>query len=314
MTLRELEYLIALAEHRHFGRAAEVCAVTQPTLSTQIRKLEEYLGAPLIERSSRGVMLTPFGEDTVVRARRIMGEVDDIRSAALRSLKPEAGTLRLGIFPTLGPYFLPHVVPRMHRQFPDLETLLIEEKSDRLLARLRNGGLDAAILALPVNDDALRSEFLFEEAFLLAVPRSHPLAQRRSLALDELARHDLMLLEEGHCLREQALDVCRLSGASERASFRATSLETLRQMVGAEVGMTLLPELAAFHPVMDSIRLLRFDGTAPTRRIGIFWRQGSAMNAFLVRVAELLRQVASELIAEASAPDRVGFTHLASSP
>jgi len=298
MTLRELEYLIALADHRHFGRAAEACLVRQPTLSMQIRKLEETLGAPLIERTPRTVMLTPFGEDTVKRARRIMQEVAEIKSSALRSLNPEVGTLRLGIFPTLAPYFLPHAVPRIYRQFPRLETLLIEEKSDALLARLRSGNLDAAILALPINDDHLKSEFLFEEDFLLAVPGTHPLAKRRSLTLADLVRYDLMLLEEGHCLRDQALDVCRLSGASERTSFRATSLETLRQMVGANVGITLLPELAALHSASGDIRLLRFEGISPNRRIGICWRTGSAMGAFLETIAGLLREVAQELLAD----------------
>lgn len=275
--------------------------MSQPTLSMQIRKLEDYLGAPLIERTPRSVMLTPFGEDTVARARRIMGEVDEIKSSALRSLNPEVGTLRLGIFPTLGPYLLPHAVPRLHKQFPRLETLLIEEKSDALLARLRSGNLDAAILALPIHDDHLKTEFLFEEDFLLAVPGGHPLAQLHSLTLADLDRYDLMLLEEGHCLRDQALDVCRMSGASERTSFRATSLETLRQMVGAEVGITLLPQLAAIHPASQNVQLLPFEGTVPSRQIGMCWRKGSAMGGFLLSVSELLRNVASELLA-ASTP------------
>lgn len=274
--------------------------MSQPTLSMQIRKLEEFLGSPLIERTPRSVMLTPFGEDTVERARRIMAEIDEIRSSALRSQNPEVGTLRLGIFPTLGPYFLPHAVPRIHKQFPRLETLLIEEKSDALLARLRSGNLDAAILALPINDDHLKTEFLFEEDFLLAVPAGHGLANRHSLTLADLDRYDLMLLEEGHCLRDQALDVCRMSGASERTSFRATSLETLRQMVGADVGITLLPELAAVQPASSNVRLLRFEGTAPNRQIGICWRKGSAMGSFLKSVSELLRDVASELLVDAS--------------
>lgn len=188
MTLRELEYLIALAEHRHFGKAAEACLVTQPTLSTQIRKLEEALGAPLIERTPRAVMLTPFGQDAVERARRIMAEIGEMKAAALRSQNPGCGTLRLGIFPTLGPYLLPHVVPRLRAAFPDLETLLTEEKSDSLLMRLRDGTLDAAILALPVNDERLKSEPLFDERFLLAVPAGHHLANRGHLSLDELRR------------------------------------------------------------------------------------------------------------------------------
>lgn len=297
MTLRELEYLIALADHRHFGRAAEACHVSQPTLSMQIRKLEDHLGTPLIERTPRAVMLTPFGKDAVARARRIMGEVEEMHRAAQSCRNPETGSLRLGIFPTLGPYLLPAVVPRIRERFPALELLLFEEKSESLLTRLREGGLDATLLALPVDDDRLQTEFLFEERFLLAVPARHALAKRRSLALDELSGHDLMLLEEGHCLREQALDVCRVSGAGERASFRATSLETLRQMVSADVGMTLLPELATRHPGSDQIRIVAFDKSPPSRRIALCWRRSSAMAPFLTEIARLVRDVSATLLA-----------------
>lgn len=302
MTLRELEYLVALANHRHFGRAAQVCQVAQPTLSMQIRKLEEDLGAPLIERASRSLMLTAFGQDTVERARRILAEIEEMKAAARRSRNPEVGTLRLGIFPTLAPYLLPYAVPRIRERFPGLETLLIEEKSHGLLSRLNDGNLDAAILALPVGDDRLTTELLFTERFLLAVPSTHPLAERKDLALGDLNGYNLMLLEEGHCLRDQALDVCRLAGASERASFRATSLETLRQMVGAEVGMTLLPELATLHAVCANIRLLSFTDSSPSRQIGICWRKGSAMRHFLPEIAVLLRGVSEGLLAAASIP------------
>nr|MBP7598954.1 LysR family transcriptional regulator [Pseudoxanthomonas sp.] len=241
MNLRDLKYLVALADHKHFGRAAAACYVSQPTLSTQIKKLEDELGVPLVERAPRKVMLTPAGRDAAERARRIVAEVEQMKEAARRSQDPEAGTVRLGMFPTLGPYLLPHVVPRIRARFPHLELLLVEEKSDVLLSRLREGKLDAGLLALPVADDQLHTEFLFEEPFVLAVPESHPLAQRGSLTLAELSHQQLLLLEDGHCLREQALDVCRLSGANEKSEFRATSLETLRQMVAADVGITLLP-------------------------------------------------------------------------
>ncbi|OHE87492.1 MAG: DNA-binding transcriptional regulator OxyR, partial [Lysobacterales bacterium RIFOXYA1_FULL_68_6] len=235
MNLRDLKYLVALADHKHFGRAAAACYVSQPTLSTQIKKLEDELGVPLVERAPRKVMLTPAGRDAAERARRIVAEVEQMKEAARRSQDPEAGTVRLGLFPTLGPYLLPHVVPRIRARFPHLELLLVEEKSDVLLSRLREGRLDAGLLALPVADDQLHTEFLFEEPFVLAVPESHPLAQRGSLTLAELSQQQLLLLEDGHCLREQALDVCRLSGANEKSEFRATSLETLHQMVAADV-------------------------------------------------------------------------------
>ena len=299
MNLRDLKYLLALADHRHFGRAAEACFVSQPTLSTQIRKLEDELGVPLVERAPRKVMLTPAGREAAERARRIVAEVEQMKEAARRSQDPEAGSVRLGLFPTLGPYLLPHVVPRIRARFPRLELLLVEEKSDELLARLRDGKLDAAVLALPVHDEQLHAEFLFEEPFVLAVPENHPLSHRDALTLDELAEQRLLLLEDGHCLREQALDVCRLSGAHERTEFRATSLETLRQMVAANVGATLLPTLAVKPPVArsDSIHLLAFSGSQPSRSIAMAWRRSSAMAGFLARLAQVFRDLPPGLLA-----------------
>lgn len=293
MNLRDLKYLVALADHKHFGRAAAACYVSQPTLSTQIKKLEDELGVPLVERAPRKVMLTPAGRDAAERARRIVAEVEQMKEAARRSQDPEAGTVRLGMFPTLGPYLLPHVVPRIRARFPHLELLLVEEKSDVLLSRLREGKLDAGLLALPVADDQLHTEFLFEEPFVLAVPESHPLAQRGSLRLAELSHQQLLLLEDGHCLREQALDVCRLSGANEKSEFRATSLETLRQMVAAEVGITLLPTLAVKPPVARSpnIHLLGFSDSHPSRRIAMVWRKSSAMSGFLQVFAQVFREL-----------------------
>ena len=299
MNLRDLKYLVALADHRHFGRAAAACYVSQPTLSTQIRKLEDELGVPLVERAPRKVMLTPAGREAAERARRIVAEVEQMKEAARRSQDPEAGTVRLGIFPTLAPYLLPHVVPRVRARFPQLELLLVEEKSDELLARLRDGKLDAAVLALPVHDEQLHSEFLFEEPFVLAVPENHPLSRRDALTLDELAEQRLLLLEDGHCLREQALDVCRLSGAHERTEFRATSLETLRQMVAANVGVTLLPTLAIKPPVArsDNIHLLRFADSHPSRSIAMVWRRSSAMAGFLARLARVFADLPPGLLA-----------------
>ncbi|WP_271680041.1 DNA-binding transcriptional regulator OxyR [Thermomonas mangrovi] len=283
MNLRDLKYLVALADLRHFGKAADACFVSQPTLSTQIRKLEDELGVVLVERAPRKVMLTAAGLDVVQRARRIVADVEQMREAARRSRDPESGTLRLGVFPTLGPYLLPHVVPTLRARFPQLELLLVEEKSDELLQRLREGKLDAALLALPLHDDQLHAEFLFEEPFVLAAPQQHPLARRSALDAAELSDETLLLLEDGHCLRDQALDVCRLSGAREKSGFRATSLETLRQMVAAGVGVTLLPALSVHEPIAQpaNIRLVPFRGTAPSRRIALVWRKSSALDAFL---------------------------------
>ncbi|MCW5580404.1 MAG: LysR family transcriptional regulator [Luteimonas sp.] len=304
MNLRDLKYLIAVADHRHFGRAAAASFVSQPTLSTQIRKLEDELGVALIERAPRKVMLTPIGVEIVERARRLVAEVEQMKEAARRSQRPEAGVVRLGIFPTLGPYLLPHVIPAIRERFPELQLLLVEEKSDELLARLRDGRLDAAILALPVDDEQLHHEYLFEEPFLLAVPERHPLAKHEALCIDDLAHENLLLLEDGHCLRRQTLDVCQLAGAHEKTEFRATSLETLRQMVAANVGITLLPTLAVQPPVAHppNIRLLPFRDARPSREIAMFWRRSSAMGEFLSALAGMFRALPANLLSGPTAP------------
>ena len=298
MNLRDLKYLVALADHKHFGRAAAASFVSQPTLSTQIKKLEEELGVSLVERAPRRVMLTPVGRDIAERARKVIADVEQMSEIARRSQDPEAGSVRLGLFPTLGPYLLPHVVPGLRKRFPRLELLLVEEKTDQILARLRDGRLDAGLLALPIHDDQLHVEPLFDEPFLLAVPQQHPMAGRDSLDLHDLDDQHLLLLEEGHCLREQALDVCRLAGADERDGFRATSLETLRQMVAAGVGITLLPVLAVQPPVPSSpdIHLLRFRGQPPHRQIAMVWRRSSAMGDFLMQLAGEFRKLPEQLL------------------
>ncbi len=298
MNLRDLRYLVALAEHRHFGRAAEASFVSQPTLSTQIKKLEDELDVSLVERTPRKVLLTEVGKEIAQRARDVLTEVEQIRAIARRTRDPESGTIRLGIFPTLGPYLLPHVIPRIRERFPRLELLLVEEKTEVLLRQLREGRLDAGILALPIHDEQLHAEFLFEEKFLLAVPELHPLAKRAALKLDDLADESLLLLEEGHCLRDQALDVCRMSGAGEKSGFRATSLETLRQMVAANVGITLLPSLSVQPPIAQSehVHLLSFRGDVPSRRIAMIWRKSSATSMFLETFAAIFKHLPDRLL------------------
>ncbi|MBK7722389.1 MAG: LysR family transcriptional regulator [Austwickia sp.] len=297
MNLRDLEYLVALAEHRHFGRAANACLVSQPTLSTQLKKLESHLGVPLIERGPRQVLLTSAGEQIVSRARAILIEADGIRGIARQARDPRAGTVRLGAFPTLAPYLFPHVVPALHTELPDLELLLVEEKTDDLLVALTDGRLDAAVLALPIELDGLHREPLFREDFVLAVPAGHRLAVAG--AADEpvpatvLAGEPLLLLADGHCLRAQALSVCQQFGGSERAGFRATSLETLRMMVAAGVGITLLPELAVRAPVAasEAIVLRRFRDPVPHRDIALVWRRTSSFAPLLSDVATILRRL-----------------------
>ncbi len=300
MNLRDLRYLVALADHRHFGRAAEACFVSQPTLSTQIRKLEDELEVELFERSPRHIMLTDVGARVVERARVVLRETEQIREIARRTQDPEAGSLRLGLFPTLGPYLLPHVVQRIRASYPRLELLLVEEKTEDVLRGLREGSLDAGILALPVHDDQLHVEPLFDEPFVLAVPMAHPLAASdQAVAADVMEGESLLLLEDGHCLRDQALAVCHLAGAAERAGFRATSLETLRQMVAAGVGMTLLPMLAVRPPVpmSNDMRLIPFTAPVPTRQIAMVWRKTSAFREFLPRLAQIIAALPPDLLA-----------------
>ncbi len=299
MNLRDLEYLVAVADHRHFGRAAQACFVSQPTLSTQIRKLESDLGVELIERNPRSITLTEAGRAVVDHARAALAEADEIRAIARQAVDPEAGSLRVGIFPTLAPYLLPHVVPAINERFPRLELLLIEDKTDALVARLSDGTLDAGMFAQPVHAGNFHVEPLFDEEFVLAAPESHPLvADASPVSADALAGEDLLLLEEGHCLRDQALEVCRLTGAAERRGFRATSLSTLAQMVSAGVGVTLLPELAVRPPVPENprIELRRFTPPVPHRSIALYWRPTSVYRDLLPLVADIVRGVVAPLL------------------
>lgn len=292
MNIRDLGYLVAVGEHRHFGRAAEACFVSQPTLSTQIKKLEAELGVQLVERSPGHVMLTDAGEQVVERAKVVLRETDSIRDIARHATDPESGSVRIGLFPTLAPYLLPHVVGAIHERFANLELLLVEEKTEEVIEQLRDGRLDAGLLALPVHEPAFHEEPLFNEDFVLAIPAGHPLGETGDpVAVSALAGENILLLEEGHCLRDQALSVCRLAGAHERGGFRATSLETLRQMVAAGVGITLLPRLSVSPPVPRSkdIDLVEFAGEAPTRRIAMFWRPTSTYADVLASIAGLIR-------------------------
>ena len=299
MNLRDLRYLVAVAETGHFGKAAERCFVSQPTLSTQIKKLERELGVELLERHPRQAILTAAGAQVVERARVMLREADTIADIARRSQDPEAGSVRVGLFPTLAPYLLPHVVPDLHARFPKLELLLVEDKTEVVLEKLRRGELDVGVLARPVHEPWLHEEPLFSEDFVLAVPCDHELAGTdQPVAASVLASEQVLLLEEGHCLRDQALAVCQLAGASERSGFRATSLETLRQMVAAGVGVTLLPELAVQPPVppQPDICLRRFRAPVPRREIAMYWRPTSVYRELLPSIAEVIRNRASTLV------------------
>lgn len=283
MNIRALQYFVKLADLRHFSKAADACFVSQPTLSTQIRKLEDELGVQLVERSPKNIMLTPVGEEIADRARLVLSDIDQIRAVARRSGNPAEGTIRLGLFPTLAPYLLPHVVPAVRKAYPKLKLQLSEEKTEDVLTMLRQGELDAGILALPINEEGLHKEILFEEPFVMAMPAGHPLAARKSIRLDDLVGAELLLLEEGHCLRDHALEVCALAGAHERVDFHATSMETLRQMVAAEVGVTLMPILAVKPPIAETANVVvrPFAKPPPQRTIAMVWRSSSALASFI---------------------------------
>jgi len=303
MNLRTLRYLVALERHRHFGRAADACFVSQPTLSAQLRKLEEQLGVELVERRHRNVLLTPVGGEVARRARRILQETDEVIELARSQQDPMAGQVRVGLIPTLAPYLLPHVVGPLKRGYPRLRCLLYEFQTLSLLERLDRGELDAAVLALPVPLDGLEHRVLFSEPFLVALAHEHERADDPQLSIDALGGETLLLLDDGHCLRDQALEVCSRGDRHEGPDLRATGLETLRQMVAAGLGVTLLPALAQRPD--DTVRTIPLV-PQPSRRIAMTWRASNPRGATLALLADA--------ISEAIAPRVARFTPAACAP
>jgi LysR family transcriptional regulator, hydrogen peroxide-inducible genes activator len=276
--LKDLRYLVAIADTRHFGRAAERCFVSQPTLSAQIRKLEDYLGVQLIERQPKNLTLTDAGEQIVARARRIVEASDEVVTLARSHRDPLAGRLRVALLPTIGPYLLPQVARPIRKALPRLELRLYEYQTAQVLEKLESGDIDLGILALPLERDGLECRELFAEPFTVAMPDQHPLARRETVRIEELKDETLLLLEDGHCLRDQALEVCSRVGINEKQDFRATSLETLRQMVATGAGVTLLPEMAS-HGAYGNARgvtVRPLSKPVPMRHIGAVWRRSSA--------------------------------------
>jgi LysR family transcriptional regulator, hydrogen peroxide-inducible genes activator len=297
LSLRALGYLVALAETRHFGKAAERCFVSQPTLSAQIKKMEDQLGVQLVERGQQ-VRLTDIGARIVERARRVIDEAREIEELARNVQDPLAGELRIGLIPTVGPYLLPHIAGPLHERFPRLRLLLLEHQTHRLIELLKSGELDVAILALPIPMERLVTRVLYAESFQVALPQGHALAKRRRLTLDDLDGETLLLLEDGHCLRDQALEVCHMAGAHEKLDFHATSMETLRQMVAANTGITLLPALAVKPPVAPTENLVTrpFARSGPSRTIAMVWRKSSALTDFLEEIAALFAAIDNNLL------------------
>ncbi len=278
MNLRELEYIVAVAEHKHFSRAAEECFVSQPTLSSQIKKLETELGVTLFERTNKQVMLTSVGERIVEAARRTLVEANTIKETAAAARDPFSGTYRLGAFPTLASYLFPEIIPSFKKIFPDIRVVLIEEKTEVLMEQIHNGKIDAAFLAMPVEGEGLLTEHIFDDKLFVAVSDSHPLAREESIDAKLLARENLMLLDEGHCLRNQSLEICDFMGISADADVRATSLETLRIMVEANTGVTIMPEIAIDRS-KSGLSYIPFAGKEVVRSIGLARRQTCARSA-----------------------------------
>lgn len=244
LTLRDLEYLVAVADRRHFGKAAESCHVSQPALSVQIRKIEDFLGVQLFERSNRNVVITPMGEQVARQARVVLEEAGKIATMAQETSQPLSGTLRLGAIATLGPYLMPHLLGPLRKRFPKLELLMKEGLTDELIEDLRNGTLDAVLAAPTFNNDGLRLIPLFAEPFLVAAPKGHELASKPAIRPRDLNSEDMVLLEDGHCLRNQTIEVCPSNRRGKFREFQATSLETLRHLVAAGFGYSLMPSLA----------------------------------------------------------------------
>jgi LysR family hydrogen peroxide-inducible transcriptional activator len=290
MNLKDLKYLVALADTGHFGKAAERTFVSQPTLSVQLKKLEEFLGVKLVERQPKNVQLTEVGRQIVVRARRMLDESDEIVALARSNTDPFAGKLKVALIPTIGPYLLPRVMQKIRKAVPHLGLMLYEYQTEELLKRLRDGEIDLGIVALPVPQDGLETRTLYEEAFTVALPNHHPLAAKSTIKVQDLKGQTLLLLEDGHCLRDQALEVCSRVDVREAEDFRATSLETLRQMVVAGLGVTLLPELAVESPFgsQRGLTIRQFSKPAPSRTVGAVWRKSTTREAAIAAVCDVM--------------------------
>lgn len=294
-TLRQLQYLKLLVENGSFGRAAEACHVTQPTLSAGIQELERCLGSPVVERARTGVILTPVGEEALRRANTILNEAEELVEAAKNASQPLTGRFRLGVIPTVAPFLLPRALPLLRERFPKLRLFLREDLTHRLIAALKAGQLDAALIALPYDLSGLHYAHVADDELMAAVPANHPIAGHSSATVEELEKEDIILLEDGHCLREHALAACGLKpprAAPGEEVFAATSLPTLVQMVGSGLGVTFLPSMAIEAGLTDAapVAVRPIAAEHPNREIVVAWRAGSSRAAEGRLLAETLRQ------------------------
>ncbi len=290
-SLRQLRYLVSLSETLHFGRAAEECNVTQSTLSAGIAELERLLGAELVERSRRKVLLTPLGRETVARARDLLAGAEDLVEAVKAAQEPLSGPLRMGVIPTIGPYALARVLPALPGRYPRLSLRLREEQTARVLEHVEEGRLDVGLIALPYDTGGLVVEEIGDERLFLAVPEGHPFAEMGAVSIEALSNEPMLLLEDGHCLREHALQACGLSGRRRNEAFQATSLPTLLQLVAAGHGLTVVPAMAVDCELraMPGIALVALRGPNPRRGLALVWRATSARAAEFTLFGDLLR-------------------------
>jgi len=279
MTLTELRYIVAVARERHFGRAAEACFVSQPTLSVAIKKLEEELDLKIFERGANEISVTPLGEAIVRQAQQVIEQAAAIKEIAKRGKDPLAGPLKLGIIYTIGPYLLPDLVKHAIEMTPQMPLMLQENFTVKLLDMLRTGELDCAIMAEPFPDTGLAIAPLYDEPFMVAVPKAHPLTKRKSISAEELKRETMLLLGTGHCFRDQVLEVCpefaRFSTDTDgmRKSFEGSSLETIKHMVASGMGVTVVPKLSVPREAQDHVKYIAFDAPVPSRRVVLAWRR-----------------------------------------
>ena len=297
MNIRDLEYLVALSEFKHFRRAADSCNVSQPTLSGQIRKLEDELGIILLERTSRKVLFTQSGMLLVDQARTVLREVKLLKEMASNQGKEMTGPLHIGLIPTVGPYLLPYIVPTLKETFPDLEVFLYEAQTHQLLEQLETGRLDCAIVARVPETEAFIEVPIFDEKMLLAVSEQHPWASESKIAMNTLKGQEMLMLDDGHCLRNQALDYCFTAGAKEDSHFQATSLETLRNMVAANVGITFMPELAVLNEGSRAgVKYIPCHSPEPSRTIALVYRPGSPLRNRYERVASAVSEQVKSIL------------------
>ncbi|HXZ01704.1 MAG TPA: LysR substrate-binding domain-containing protein [Stellaceae bacterium] len=294
-SLQQLRFLAALADERHFGRAAEACAVTQSTLSAGIKELEERLGASLVERTRRRVLLTPLGQEIVARGRRLLRDAEDLAEAAKAGQEPLSGPLRLGVIPTIGAYAIPAALPGLTRKFPKLRLYLREEQTASLLAKLEKGQLDLALIALPYEVGEAETMALAPDPIVVALPKGHKLAAAKRINAASLAGEELLLMEDGHCLRSHALQACRLAGPDRNEVFQGTSLRTLLQMAAGGIGLTLMPDMAVAAEITPGSGLVArpLEGD-PRRTIALAWRRTSARKAEFRMLGDYLKSVLQE--------------------